>query len=360
MKLWAATAVALVIISPAATATDALTIYGPLKPVFLYSGPTDDDGLNQSLEQARTKLQTVLHTPIPSAQAGGGADVSPAAEGFIKRGSNVVIGDLAEFASAFSKLASKYPDLAFINITDDILGAPAVPNFKSVYGRIYESQYLCGVVAGATSKKANIGFLAARPSTITDWEINGYTLGVLKANPKAAVHVVFTGDSSATHERTAATALIDRGADVIGQGVDGLTPQLVAQERGVLATGYAVDLHKASPKSAICSSIWVWDRYLAQEFEKIAAGHWQAEPSRLLLGITGGGTDIACCSTAIGRQTMIKLLAERADITIDRQQVFARPIIDNQNRQRVPKGAVLRDTELWKMDWYVKGVVIDK
>ena len=228
------------------------------------------------------------------------------------------------------------------------------------YGRIYESQYLCGVVAGATSKKANIGFLAARPSTITDWEINGYTLGVLKANPKAAVHVVFTGNSSATHERTAATALIDRGADVIGQGVDGLTPQLVAQERGVLATGYAVDLHKASPKSAICSSIWVWDRYLAQEFEKIAAGHWQAEPSRLLLGITGGGTDIACCSTAIGRQTMIKLLAERADITIDRQQVFARPIIDNQNRQRVPKGAVLRDTELWKMDWYVKGVVIDK
>jgi basic membrane protein A and related proteins len=360
MNLWAATAVALMISSAAVTATGAATLQGPPKPAFLYAGPTDDAGLNQSLEAARTKLQKLLHTAIPSVQVEGGADVRAAAEGFIKRGSNIVIGDSAEYTSGFRKLAGEYPKVAFINITGDILGAPAMPNFQSVYGRTYESQYLCGVVAGATSKKSNIGFLAAGPSAIADWEINGYTLGVLKANPKATVHVVFTGDSSATHERTAATALIDGGADVIGQGVHGLTPQLVAQERGVLATGHAVDLHNEAPKSAICSSIWVWDRYLAPEINKIAAGSWEAEPNTQLLGMTGGGTDIACCGTEISRQTMIKLLTERDDVIINRRKIFAGPIVDNQNRQRLPKGDFLSDAELSRIDWYVKGVVIDK
>ena len=360
MKLWAATAVALIAISAVATATDAVTLQRPPKPVFLYDGPTNDAGLNQSLEGTRTKLQTLLDTPIPFAQVGGGADVSAAAEGFIKQGSNILIGDSPEYTSVFRKLAGKYPNLAFINIADDILGAPVIPNFRSVYGRTYESQYLCGIVAGAASKKSNIGFLTAMPSPIADWEINGYTLGVLKANPRATVHVVFIGDSSSTHERAAAMALIDRGADLLGQGVDGLTPQLVAQERGVLATGHAVDLHSQAPKSAICSSIWVWDRYLTPEIKKIATANWEAEPNTLLLGMTGGGTDIACCGTAISRQTMIKLVTGRDDIIINRQKVFAGPIVDNQNRQRVPKGGVLSDAELSRMDWYVKGVVIDK
>ena len=82
-----------------------------------------------------------------------------------------------------------------------------------------------------------------------------------RTKPDATVHVVFIGEANYAQERAAASALIDRGADVLGQSIDGQTPQIVAQERGVFATGHAVDLHELAPKSALCASTWVWDRY---------------------------------------------------------------------------------------------------
>jgi basic membrane protein A len=343
----------------ATTVSGAVSLDGTPKPVFLYGGSKDDDCWHKSMDQARTNLQSALQMTIPYVETGAEADVTKLTEDFVNQGHNIVIGDSAQYSTAFKDLAEKYAHVAFINISDDIVNPPQRPNLESVYGRSYESQYLCGVVAGATSKKANIGFIALRSSPIVNWEINGYALGVHRTNPEATVHVVFIGEASSAKERAAASALIDRGADVVGQSVDGPTSQIVAQERGVYATGHAVDLHELAPKSALCSSVWVWDRYLISEIKKNAAGEEQADLDGALLGITRGGVDIACCSQEITHQTMAKLLDERDQILINRKQVFAGPLSDNDNKERVPPGGVISDTELRAMDWYVQGVVIE-
>jgi basic membrane protein A and related proteins len=360
MRFSIVTGVVSAVLYAATTVSGAVSLDGAPKPVFIYGGPKDDDGWHQSTDQARTNLQSALQMAIPYAETGAGADVRTLTENFINQGHNVVIGDSPQYLTAFKDLAGKYAHVAFINISDNIVDAPQMPNLASVYGRSYESQYLCGVIAGMTSKKSNIGFLARQSSPIINWEINGYALGVRRTKPDAAVHVVFIDDASSAQERGAASALIDRGADVIGQNVDGSTPQIVAQERGVFATGHAVDLHESAPKSALCSPVWAWDRYLSAEIKKIAAGNWQADPNSLLLGITGGGVDIACCSKEITHETMAKLLDERDGIFVSGKQVFAGPLVDNDNKERVPAGGVLSDVELRAMDWYVKGVVIDK
>ena len=67
------------------------------------------------------------------------------------------------------------------------------PICESIYGRTYESQYLCGMVAGAMSKTGKLGFVAANPFGLVNWTINGYELGAKKMNPKATVTAVFTG-----------------------------------------------------------------------------------------------------------------------------------------------------------------------
>ena len=57
--------------------------------------------------------------------------------------------------------------------------------------------------------------------------------------------VIYTGAwNDPVKERAAAMALIDQGADVIGQHVDSPTPQIVAQERGVYGTGHHRDLRQ--------------------------------------------------------------------------------------------------------------------
>jgi basic membrane protein A and related proteins len=360
MKFSIVFAIAIAVCASAASMPAAMSFDGVPKPVFVFAGPKDDAGWNQAFDRARSKLESAMHMTIPYVETGEQADVRTATESFIKQGRNIVVGDSDKFAVAFKALATQYGRTALINITDSIVDAPRAPNLRSVYGRSYESQYLCGVVAGENSKKADIGFLALRPSPIANWEINGYTLGVLKANPKATVHVVFIGEASSAKERAATSTLIDQGADVVGQSTDGPTPQIVAQERGIFATGHAVDLHTIAPKSTLCSSIWVWDRYLTREIRTISSGNWQADPSSVLLGITRGGTDIACCGTVVTAQMMAKLNTERDGIMINQNQVFAGPIVDTDNRAPVPMGAVLSDAKLWKMDWYVKGVVIDR
>ena len=89
--------------------------------------------------------------------------------------------------------------------------------------------------------------------------------------------------------------VIDQGADVIGQHVDTPTPQLVAQENGVYGTGHHRDFREFAPKATVCSSVWVWDRFLKNELEKIIAGNWVPAPHGALLSMKEGGTDIACC-----------------------------------------------------------------
>jgi hypothetical protein len=42
------------------------------------------------------------------------------------------------------------------------------------------------------------------------------------------------------------------------------------------------------------------------------------------------------------------------------KQIYAGPLLDREGKERVAKGAVLSDADLWKMDWFVKGVVTQK
>ena len=48
--------------------------------------------------------------------------------------------------------------------------------------------------------------------------------------------------------------------------------------------------------------------------------------------------------------------AAREEI-INGKQVFTGPLADREGKERVAAGATLDDGSLWKMDWFVKGVI---
>ena len=96
-------------------------------------------------------------------------------------------------------------------------------------------------------------------------------MGAREMNPDATLTVVFTGAwNDPVKERAASEALAEQGIDVIGQHVDTPTPQIVAKEKGMYATGHHRDLSEFSSATQ-CSSVWVWDRFLIPEIKKIAA-----------------------------------------------------------------------------------------
>ena len=184
-------------------------------------------------------------------------------------------------------------------------------------------------------------------------------MGAKLSNPKATTTAVFTGAwNDPVKERAAATALIDQGADVLGQHVDTPTPQIVAQERGIFGTGHHRDMTEFAPKATVCSSVWVWDKFLVPEIKKIQAGGWKPAPYGAFPGIADGGTDIALSKT-LPKEVVAKVMAEREAI-IKGKQIYTGPLNDNTGKERLAAGQVLGDGDLWKMDWYVPGVITQK
>ncbi len=317
----------------------------------------NDGGWSQALDEARMKAEKALGMRIPVVEnvPENATAIRPAVELFIDRGANIILGSAFGYSDTFKELSEKYPDVAFLNPA----GITNGDNLLSYYGRTYESQYLCGMAAGAVSKSGKLGFVAANPFGLVNWTVNAYLLGARQSNPKATVTVVFTGAwNDPVKERAAAEALIEQGIDVIGQHVDTPTPQIVAKEKGIFGTGHHRDLSEFSSATQ-CSSIWVWDRFLVPQIKNIAAGEWESSPYGAFLSIKDGGTDIACCGSAVSDEVKAKIMAERQAI-IDGKHVFAGPLSDREGKERVKAGQVLGDADLWKMDWFVSGVISQK
>lgn len=347
---------ALALAAAAATgAHAAFELQGEPKIAFIYFNVKNDGGWVQALEEARVKVEQELDTTIPTVESVRevASEIRPAVERFIQRGYNIINGSAFGYSDTFKELAAEYPNVAFLNPA----GTTNAENLQSYYGRTYESQYLCGMVAGATTKSNQLGFVAANPLGLVNWTINAWTLGAQKVNPEVSVTVIFTGSwYDPVKERAATEALIERGVDVIGQHVDTPAPQVVAEEKGVHGTGHHRDMREFAPKGTLCSSVWVWDRFLVPTIRTIAAGEWETNPYGAFLGIKDGGTDIACCNEAVPQEVVDMVMAERQAI-IDGKHVFAGPIYDRDGKLRIAEGAVPSDGDLWGMDWYVKGVI---
>ncbi len=339
----------------AVSADEGFTLQGPPQAAWLYFGPKTDGGWTQAVDEARGKIEATLGLKIPYVESvpDDAAVIRPAAEKFIQRGFNIILGSSFGYSDTFNELAQKYPQVAFI----DISGTKHGPNLGTVYGRSYESQYLCGMIAGAMSKSGNLGFVAPNPLGLVIWTINAYEMGAKKMNPNATLHVVYTGSwNDPVKERAAASALIDQGADVVGQNLDTPTTQIVAQERGVHSTGMDRDFREFAPKATLCSSIWVWDRYFIPELKKVIAGQWKPNPYGDFPGIAGGGTDIACCNSEVPKEVVGKVMAEREEI-IKGKNIYTGPLVDRDGKERLAAGKVISDADLWQMNWYIKGVV---
>ena len=339
---------------------DGFTLKAPPKVAFLFFKAKNDGGWTQAFEEARVKMEKALGMQIPYVE-NIAEDRRPDQRRQPRSSSSAATTSSSAPRSAIRTRSRNWPPsiriVAFLNAAGTTNG----PNLQSFYGRTYESQYLCGMVAGGVSKSGKLGFVGANPFGIVNWTVNAYELGAAEAQSQGdrdgGLHRRLERSGEGTRRRRGAGRPRHRrdrpacrhadGADR-GPGAQDPRHRPPSRPARVRAEGDAVLVRLGLGQIP------------HPEIKKIAAGNWVTSPYGDFISIKDGGTDIACCSADVPKDVVDKVMAARQEIIDGKQHVYAGPIKDRDGKERVPAGQVISDADLWKMDWYVPGVITQK
>jgi basic membrane protein A and related proteins len=328
-----------------------------MRVAFVYVGPIGDAGWTWAHDQGRLDLiknvpgvETAYQENVPE----NPADAERVIRDFATKGFNIIVTTSFGYMDPTITVAKDFPNVTFVHIS----GYKTAPNVSTAFGKIEEPRYVSGLVAGKMTKKNVLGYVAAFPTPEVIRGLNAFTLGALKTNPAVKVKVVWTNTwFDPQKERQAAEALLDSGADVIGQHQDTPGPQQAAEARGMLGVGYDADMSKFAPKATLTSAIWHWGVYYTDLVKQVQAGTWKT--NQYWGGWKDGIVDLAPYGAMVPADVKQMADAEAAKFKSGDASIFTiftGPLKDNTGADKVPAGTAMTADELLNMNWLVAGV----
>ena len=205
-----------------------------------------------------------------------GADAERVMENMIKQGAKLIIPASFGYLEPALRVAQKYPDVKF----EHPGGYKRAANLGTYWASTPEAFYLMGIAAGKTTKTNKLGYVVALPISFFLANVNAFELGARSVNPQAETRVVFTGGFlDPGKEATAANALLEQGADVLGVIVDSpITVVQAAEKRGAYSVGYHyIGVQKFAPKGWISGIAFTWGNLYTRFAKQVMDGTWKAE-----------------------------------------------------------------------------------
>lgn len=334
---------------------------GDLTVGFIYVGPKDDFGYNQSHAEGAVAVKAMAGvTVIEEENVPESNDVVNTMESMINfDGAGLVFPTSFGYYDPFIKeTAPKYPDVRFEHCGG--LWQNGDPeNAGSYFGYIGMGQYLNGIVAGHMTKSKKIGFVAAKPIPQVLNNINSFLLGARAVDPSITCQVIFTGEwSLAVKEAEATNALADQGADVITCHVDG--PKVVvetAAARGCFVCGYHANQSSLAPELYLTGAEWNWGQIYTDMVTKQMAGE---EISNFVRGgLAEGFIKMSPLGPAVTEAAAAQFEATKAEIMKGGFAVIKGPLKDNKGNVIATEGQAFPedDVALESMGYLVEGVI---
>lgn len=334
----------------------------PLTVGFIYVGPKDDYGYNQSHAEAAAQIKKLPGVRIvEEAKVPETVEVQKVMESMIRQDGAKLL-----FATSFGyfdphvlKVAAKYPDVRFAHCGGLWRADKHPKNVGSFFGYIDECQYLNGVVAAHVTNSKKLGFIAAKPIPQVLRNINAFTLGARSVDPAITTQVIFTGDwSLPVKEAEAANGLITQGIDVLTMHVDG--PKVIvetAEKRGVYVCGYHANQAKLAPHGYLTGAEWNW----VTPYKILVDESLEGKPMNNFLR---GGLKEGFVKTSPYGQAVSATARHRADsikkhMKAGKYVIFKGPLKDNTGATVIAAGKshAQQDVVLESMSYLVEGVI---
>ena len=283
--------------------------------------------------------------------------ITKALQECVDEGCNIIFATSWGYMQSTADMAEKYPEIYFSHGTGYLSNGK---NFNNYFGRIYQSRYISGIVAGMNTKTNKLGYVAAQDSSNAEVTggIDAFAMGAYSVNPDAVVYVKVTNswfDPDA--EKEASEKLLGMGCDVMAQHCDTPYPQTLAQEHGVYGIGYNSDMSKETPESCLCSVIWNWSAYYTSAVQSVIDGTWDG--SNYYGGMSEGLVEVTDLADFCVDGTQEKVDEAEAKILSGECNVFDGVIETNDGSTIGQEGATLDDATITgDIHWYFKNVSV--
>jgi basic membrane lipoprotein Med (substrate-binding protein (PBP1-ABC) superfamily) len=324
----------------------------PYKVAWILVGPHNDggwsqahyDGMNYVKKELGSQVQVTYKENIAV-----GAQFSQTVASLVAQGYKLI------FATSYGYInkafAAKYPNVLFEQAT----GTDQSKNLAEYFGAAEDTVYLSGMAAGAASKTGKIGYVVAYPIPEVLRHADAFALGAQATHPGATVNLVWTESwYDPAKEKKAAQSLVSNGADVLGQNVDSPATGQVAEADHIPWVGYDSDSSQFAKNSWLTASVYNWGPYYLKRVKEAIAGTWK---SGFYYGtINDGFTKLAPYGPGVSAATKKLIAAKEKAIENGTFDPFAGPITDQAGKVVVPAGKKLSVTQLYSVNWLVKGV----
>ncbi|MBR3763821.1 MAG: BMP family ABC transporter substrate-binding protein [Clostridia bacterium] len=243
-----------------------------------------------------------------------------AALDLVDEGCTIVFANSFGHESFLLQAARECEDVQFCHATGTMAHTAGLPNFHNAFAAIYEGRYLAGIAAGmklnelkaAGLLKGEVPMMGYVGAFTYAEVISGYTsfyLGAKSVCPDVVMKVQFTGSwYDEMEERSAATALINAGCDLISQHADSMGAPTACENAGIPNVSYNGSTVASCPNTFIVSSRINWAPYFVYICNQVAAG--EAIATDWTGTIATGSVVLTDVNTAVAAPGTVEAIAE--------------------------------------------------
>lgn len=247
---------------------------GAIKTAAIYTVPVEQQWVSR-IHKAANAAKDRGDIEYTFSEKVANTDYERVMREYCEAGQELIIGEAFAVEDAARAVAKDYPDRAFL-IGSSFKPDPSIPNFSVFDNYIQDASYLTGMIAGAMTKKNNIGMVGGYPIPEVNRLMHAFMMGVQEINPNVKFQVAFIGSwFDPPKAKETALAQIDAGADLMYAERFGVSD--AAKDRSVLAIGNVIDTQKDYPNTVVTSALWHYEPTLDHAIAKVKDKTFTAE-----------------------------------------------------------------------------------
>lgn len=326
----------------------------PVKVGFIFLGPIGDYGWTWAHNKGRLAVDEALKGQVKTTYVENvkeDASAIPILKDLAQQGNKLIFTTSYGFMEQTVEVAKQFPNVKFEHCT----GYKRADNLATYNSRFHQGRAVAGTLAGHLSKTGTIGYLGSYKVPEVVLGVNAFTLSAQAVNPKIQTKLVMI-DSwfDPAKEAAAVNTLANLGCDVIAQHTDSPAGLQVAEQRKIWCFGQGADMSRFAPKWQATAIEDIWGPYYVARTKALIDGSWKTDDT--WWGFKEGTVVMSPFNKLLPDDVKAagqKIIDGWKDGSYD---VFTGPIVDQDGKERLAKGARMADKDLAVIDWYVKGV----